>query len=143
MLHTLILVSATPPAPPPDFNINGYVQLTSMGINGPCRGTSPTDNDLSAYGGNKIFSTSMTCQNCADICTRNVNASGYPGYNCVAFECTSDEHSSDGDTAGAHCELWSKPANFAGVSVDSPAHCFTKTAPSASVDAAVLQVCRD
>jgi len=104
------------PPPPPPLTLQGYMEVTVGGLNGPCRGTSPTDNDVSAFGRNKITNEVMNCNVCADLCSQNVNATGYP-YNCVAFECSpSLANPSLIRPGGPHCELWSKPANFAGVS---------------------------
>ena len=96
-------------------------------------GTSPTDNDLSAYGGNKVTVPTMNCDVCADMCSRNVNITGYP-YTCLAFECTpSLADPTNVAPLGAHCELWSKPAMFAGASSPQPPYsayyCYVKNSP--------------
>ena len=116
-LHAPTLLSLEPPSlpPPPPFHtiFDSFIEVTSNGYNGPCRGTSPTDNDVTAYGANKIQNPALNCQVCADLCRRNVNASGYP-YNCVAFECTPslDHPDAPQRAGGPMCELWAKPAQF-------------------------------
>ena len=99
--------------PPPPRVISGFIEVTDNGYNGPCRGTSPTDNDLTAYGENKIQNPTINCDVCADLCRRNVDTNGDP-YNCVAFECTPslDHPFAPQRDGGPMCELWSKPANY-------------------------------
>jgi hypothetical protein len=112
----------------------GYWQLSNNGFYGPCRGSTPTDNDRTAYGmvmvdgewtgGNWLTTSTSDCSFCADLCSRNVNITGYAPYDCVAFECTP----APGDFAampagwggafdnGPRCELWSTVPQFAGAS---------------------------
>lgn len=67
--------------------ITGYYQLTNDGATGPCRGTTPDDNDRSAYGTNLLATDTTDCTSCAALCSANVNITGYPR-ECIAFECT-------------------------------------------------------
>ena len=67
--------------------ITGYYQLTNDGATGPCRGTTPDDNDRSAYGTNLLTTDTTDCTSCAALCSANVNITGYPR-ECIAFECT-------------------------------------------------------
>ena len=102
-----------PPPPPPPRVLPGFGELTANGYNGPCRLSSPTDFGLEAFGDNKIQNPTINCDVCADMCRRNVNATGQP-YECVAFECTPslDHPDAPARAGGPMCELWSMSPLF-------------------------------
>ena len=164
MLCAVLLCSAAIPPPPnttsaplatgyPANAYPGYLQLSNDGFWGPCRLNTPTDNDRTAYGmvqeadgnwtGGQLLTTIETsCDMCADLCSRDVNITGYAPYKCVAFECTNN-----GWMGGPRCELWAEMPKFAGQgacssfsdtackATASPYHCFVKSPSQPATDA--------
>jgi len=139
MLHAVLpLLASLGTVPVSQQQITGYYQLTNDGSTGPCRGTTPNDNDRSAFGTNLLTTSTTDCNSCAALCSANVNITGYPRQ-CVAFECTPSLSDNVIGYLGRRCELWAKTPYFAGKSscasatdssCNSPTdgyHCYVKT----------------
>jgi hypothetical protein len=139
MLHAVLpLLASLGTVPVSQQQITGYYQLTNDGSTGPCRGTTPNDNDRSAFGTNLLTTNTTDCNSCAALCSANVNITGYPRQ-CVAFECTPSLSDNVIGYLGRRCELWAKTPYFAGrsscasttdSSCNSPTdgyHCYVKT----------------
>lgn len=121
---------------------SAFYEITTDSQSGPCRGVSPDDNDLSAFGANKIEGDT-DCDTCAQMCANNIDAKGN-SYPCESFECTPAAGGPTG-VNGPVCELWWRPAQFAGRAVvnrvagelagesgsatASTHHCFSKQKP--------------